>query len=57
MRCSVTTCSIVVRARGIGDDIELWMIYPAHYDTYAKQQHRWARGDWQIASWLFPRDA
>ncbi|HKR60784.1 MAG TPA: glucoamylase family protein [Pyrinomonadaceae bacterium] len=36
-------------------DIELLDDYPAHYDTYAKRQHRWTRGDWQIASWLFPR--
>ena len=36
-------------------DIELLDDYPAHYDTYAKRQHRWTRGDWQIARWLFPR--
>jgi cyclic beta-1,2-glucan synthetase len=36
-------------------DIELLDDYPAHYDTYAKRQHRWTRGDWQIAGWLFPR--
>ena len=36
-------------------DIELLDDYPAHYDTYAKRQHRWTRGDWQIISWLFPR--
>ncbi|HYE64262.1 MAG TPA: glucoamylase family protein [Pyrinomonadaceae bacterium] len=35
-------------------DIELLDDYPAHYDTYAKRQHRWTRGDWQIARWLFP---
>lgn len=36
-------------------DIELLDDYPAHYDTYAKRQHRWTRGDWQIARWLMPR--
>nr|MBA3243296.1 hypothetical protein [Acidobacteriota bacterium] len=36
-------------------DIELLDDYPAHYDTYAKRQHRWTRGDWQIARWMMPR--
>jgi cyclic beta-1,2-glucan synthetase len=36
-------------------DIELLDDYPTHYDTYAKRQHRWTRGDWQIAPWLFRR--
>lgn len=36
-------------------DIELLDDHPAHYDTYAKRQHRWTRGDWQIARWLMPR--
>ncbi|MFN0121480.1 MAG: hypothetical protein ACKV2V_13385, partial [Blastocatellia bacterium] len=36
-------------------DIELLDDYPAHYDTWAKRQHRWTRGDWQIARWLLPR--
>ncbi|HEU4478498.1 MAG TPA: hypothetical protein VFR80_08265, partial [Pyrinomonadaceae bacterium] len=36
-------------------DIELLDDYPAHYDTYAKRQHRWTRGDWQVATWLLPR--
>lgn len=40
-------------------DIELLDDYPSQYDSYAKRQHRWTRGDWQIARWLFPwvRDA
>ena len=33
-------------------DLELLDDYPAYYDTYAKRQHRWTRGDWQIARWL-----
>jgi len=35
-------------------DIELLDDYPAHYDTFAKRQHRWTRGDWQLARWLLP---
>ncbi len=35
-------------------DIELLDDYPARYDTYAKRQHRWTRGDWQILRWVFP---
>jgi cyclic beta-1,2-glucan synthetase len=35
-------------------DLELLDDYPAYYDTYAKRQHRWTRGDWQIARWLMP---
>ena len=30
------------------------MTIPRHLRTYAKRQHRWTRGDWQIAGWLFP---
>ncbi|HEY0384715.1 MAG TPA: hypothetical protein VGC64_01830, partial [Pyrinomonadaceae bacterium] len=40
---------------GLVTDIELLDDYPSHYDTYAKRQHRWTRGDWQIARWLMPR--
>ena len=36
-------------------DIELLDDYPASYEAYAKRAHRWARGDWQIIRWLFPR--
>ena len=28
-------------------EIELLDDYPAHYEAYAKRQHRWTRGDWQ----------
>jgi cyclic beta-1,2-glucan glucanotransferase len=44
--------SLYARA-GLVADIELLDDYPAHYDTYAKRQHRWTRGDWQILRWLF----
>ncbi len=32
-------------------DVELLDDYPARYVTYAMRQHRWTRGDWQIARW------
>ncbi|HEX5709551.1 MAG TPA: glucoamylase family protein, partial [Pyrinomonadaceae bacterium] len=35
-------------------DIEMLDDYPARYDAFAKRQHRWTRGDWQIARWLLP---
>jgi len=43
--------SLFVRA-ALVSDIEFLDDYPAQYDTYAKRQHRWTRGDWQIAEWL-----
>ena len=33
-------------------DIQLVDDYPAHYLAFAKRQHRWVRGDWQIARWV-----
>ena len=36
-------------------DVELLDDCPAQYDSYAKRQYRWVRGDWQIARWLFAR--
>ncbi|HUS09626.1 MAG TPA: glucoamylase family protein [Pyrinomonadaceae bacterium] len=38
----------------LATDIELLDDYPASYDAYAKRQHRWTRGDWQILRWMFP---
>jgi cyclic beta-1,2-glucan synthetase len=35
-------------------DVELLDDYPSHYDSYAKRQHRWTRGDWQLGPWLLP---
>ena len=45
--------SLFARA-GLATDIELLDDYPTSYDSYAKRQHRWTRGDWQILRWLFP---
>lgn len=34
-------------------DITLFEPFPLNYATWAKRLHRWTRGDWQIAGWLF----
>ncbi len=38
---------------GLATDIELFEQFPNDYTSYGKRQHRWIRGDWQIASWVF----
>ncbi len=38
---------------GLLSDVELVEEYPAHYEVHAARQHRWARGDWQLLSWIF----
>ncbi|MDR3708685.1 MAG: glucoamylase family protein [Capsulimonadaceae bacterium] len=43
-----------VRA-GLASDIELFDLFPADYISYSAREHRWIRGDWQIADWLLPR--
>jgi hypothetical protein len=40
---------------GLVTDIELIDDYPSHYSAYSRRQHRWLRGDWQIAQWMFSR--
>ena len=35
-------------------DIECFDDFPSDYSVYIKRQHRWIRGDWQIALWLLP---
>jgi len=40
---------------GLATDIEVIDDYPSHYSAYTRRQHRWVRGDWQIAQWLFAR--
>ncbi len=35
-------------------DIALYDDYPSNYASYAKRNHRWTRGDWQIGGWLLP---
>ena len=35
-------------------DICLLDLFPTDYLAWSKREHRWMRGDWQIADWLFP---
>ncbi len=37
---------------GLVTDIELYDDYPVRYHVYARRQHRWIRGDWQLLPWL-----
>lgn len=39
---------------GLVTNVELIDDFPTHYDTFAGRSHRWVRGDWQIARWIFP---
>ena len=39
---------------GLITDIEVFDNYPPKYEADVKRQHRWVRGDWQIAPWLLP---
>jgi cyclic beta-1,2-glucan synthetase len=39
---------------GYVSDIELFDLFPRDYLVYTNRQHRWIRGDWQIADWLLP---
>ncbi|MFP5235741.1 MAG: glucoamylase family protein [Acidobacteriota bacterium] len=38
---------------GLVTDIEVIDDYPSHYSAYTRRKHRWVRGDWQIAQWIF----
>jgi cyclic beta-1,2-glucan synthetase len=38
---------------GLVTDIELLDDFPSRYHAYARREHRWVRGDWQILPWLF----
>jgi cyclic beta-1,2-glucan synthetase len=40
---------------GLVSDIELFDDFPARYHAYARREHRWIRGDWQLLPWLGPR--
>ena len=40
---------------GLATDIEVIDDYPSHYSAHTRRKHRWVRGDWQIAQWLFNR--
>jgi cyclic beta-1,2-glucan synthetase len=38
----------------LATDIELLDDQPSGYAVHSKRQHRWVRGDWQLAPWLLP---
>jgi len=40
---------------GLASDVELYDEFPQDYLSFVKRQHRWIRGDWQIAGWIMPR--
>ena len=40
---------------GLASDIELYDEFPQDYLSFIRRQHRWIRGDWQIADWILPR--
>ncbi|HEY6448853.1 MAG TPA: glucoamylase family protein [Acidobacteriaceae bacterium] len=40
---------------GLATDIEVIDDYPSHYSAWTRRRHRWVRGDWQIAQWMFTR--
>ena len=39
---------------GLATDIELFEHFPTDYGGFAHREHRWIRGDWQIARWVMP---
>ena len=39
---------------GLVTDVQLYEEYPSSYFTDMNRRHRWIRGDWQIAAWIFP---
>jgi len=40
---------------GLVSDVEFYEEHPSRYSVDMDRRHRWIRGDWQIAQWLFPR--
>ncbi len=39
---------------GLMSDAQLYEGHPARYSDDVARRHRWTRGDWQLAGWLFP---
>lgn len=39
---------------GLLSDVDLYEECPSSYGSDVSRRHRWIRGDWQIARWLFP---
>lgn len=40
---------------GLATDIEMVEDFPSQSSAYMRRKHRWVRGDWQIAQWMFSR--
>ena len=40
---------------GLLSDVQLYESDPSLYSADVSRRHRWIRGDWQIARWLWPR--
>ena len=40
---------------GLASDVQLYEEYPSTYVADMSRRHRWIRGDWQLAGWLFSR--
>ena len=38
---------------GLLSDVQLYEEYPSSYSADVSRRHRWIRGDWQIAQWVF----
>jgi cellobiose phosphorylase len=41
---------------GFLSDIEVVDDHPNKFSAYQKRLHRWTRGDWQLLSWLLPKN-
>ena len=37
---------------GLITDVELFDDFPPRYHAFARREHRWVRGDWQLLPWL-----
>jgi cyclic beta-1,2-glucan synthetase len=37
---------------GLVSDVEVFDDFPSRYHAFARREHRWARGDWQLLPWL-----
>ena len=42
---------------GLFSDVQLYEEFPSRYSADVRRRHRWIRGDWQLARWIFPRVA
>ena len=40
---------------GLLSDVELYEDHPFRYSADVRRRHRWIRGDWQLAGWLWSR--